>query len=393
MSESWSNGILLFEDAKWKNFAPLTLTRPVSELRIGIGSIAEKWSSATGALNVSPLTRPGLRDWFPPGPGEILVNARLIPQPDLVERITQLGANEALEISGEIIAARCHPNNLSGNGLTKYEWIGEAILIDRVTDLFTLNDKVLRLDFKRLDMSESQGLPEGNQIIGPADQLFVAPGAKVLASVINTSTGPVYIGNDAEIMEGCMIRGPFALGDHATLKMGAKIYGASTIGPHCKVGGEFSNSVMFGFSNKAHDGFIGNSVIGEWCNLGADTNNSNLRNDYGSVKLWSGVSETFEDTGLTFCGLIMGDHSKAGINSMFNTGTVVGVSCNLFGGDFLPKYIPSFSWGGAGEIEVYRFDKAMEVASRMMERRNVSLTDTTKELLKSIAVAEGRFEN
>ncbi|NBQ48824.1 MAG: glucose-1-phosphate thymidylyltransferase, partial [Sphingobacteriia bacterium] len=199
---------------------------------------------------------------------------------------------------------------------------------------------------------------------------------------------PVYIGKEAEIMEGALVRGPFALCEHSTLKLGAKVYGASTVGPHSKVGGELSNSVIFGYSNKAHDGFLGNSVLGEWCNLGADTNNSNLKNNYGPVKLYNYATGKSLNTGLQFCGLMMGDHSKAGINTMFNTGTVVGVGCNIYGGGFPATHIPNFSWGGAEGFEAYQLDKLAETATKMYERRGLAFSEMELQILRHVADAE-----
>ena len=207
------------------------------------------------------------------------------------------------------------------------------------------------------------------------------PGAKVEASILNTCNGPIYIGNNAEVMEGSMIRGPFAMCEHAVVKMGAKIYEGSTFGPYCKIGGEVNNSIFFAYSNKAHDGFIGNSVIGEWCNIGADTNNSNLKNNYAEVKLWDYRTQRFQKTGSQFCGLIMGDHSKVGINVMFNTGTVVGCNTNIFGAGFPRNFIPSFSWGGAASYKTYNIDKAFEVAEAVMKRRNKVLTEEDRKIL------------
>ena len=209
-----------------------------------------------------------------------------------------------------------------------------------------------------------------------------------MCSIINASTGPVYIGRDAEIMEGCMIRGPFALGEHATLKMGAKIYGATTIGPHCKVGGEVNNSVIFGYSNKAHDGFLGNAVIAEWCNLGADTNNSNLKNNYGMVKAYNYSKKDYINTGLQFCGLMMGDHSKAAINTMFNTGTVTGICANIFGSGFPPKYIPSFAWGGFDDESVFQLDKALELAAEVYKRRELIFDKKEQDIINHVNMLE-----
>jgi UDP-N-acetylglucosamine diphosphorylase/glucosamine-1-phosphate N-acetyltransferase len=211
--------------------------------------------------------------------------------------------------------------------------------------------------------------------------------------MLNASGGFIYIGKNAEVMEGAMIRGPFSLGEHAQIKMGAKIYGATTIGPHCRIGGEVSNSVIFGCSNKAHDGFLGNAVIGEWCNLGADSNNSNLKNNYSQVKMWNYSDESFVNTGLTFCGLMMGDHSKCSINTMFNTGTVVGVSANIFGTGFPPKFVPSFSWGGSDGFKTYRLEEAIEVASRVYERRGKKLDATEQKILKHLFDATTKFRS
>lgn len=227
-------------------------------------------------------------------------------------------------------------------------------------------------------------MSSSNKLIGDENLLFIEEGATIEASILNTKTGAIYIGKDAEVMEGSAIRGPFALCEHATLKLNTKIYGATTIGPHCKVGGEVNNSVIFGYTNKAHDGFLGNSVIGEWCNLGADSNNSNLKNNYANVKLFNYATEKMEDTGLQFCGLMMGDHSKCGINTMFNTGTVVGIGANVFGAGFPKTHIPSFCWGGADSIETYQLDKMLETAQRVYDRRAKKMSLEEKQVLSYI---------
>jgi UDP-N-acetylglucosamine diphosphorylase/glucosamine-1-phosphate N-acetyltransferase len=248
-----------------------------------------------------------------------------------------------------------------------------------------MNGDALKADFQWLTKGrKSQPLSKTNTLVGPAENIFLEEGARVECSILNTETGPIYIGKEAEVMEGCIIRGPFALGEHSAMKMGAKVYGPTTLGPHCKAGGELNNSVLFGYSNKAHDGFLGNSVIGEWCNLGADTNNSNLKNNYAVVDVFSYRESRLVDTGLTFCGLIMGDHSKCGINTMFNTGTVVGVFANIFGAGFPRQFIPSFSWGGATGFTDYKIEKALEVARLVMERREIPLTETDREILTHI---------
>ena len=260
----------------------------------------------------------------------------------------------------------------------------EISMIDDLWDIFSKNGAEIIKDVKLKGIKSGvDNLPDTNNIIAP-ENVFVEEGASVICSNINASKGPVYIARNAEIMEGCQIRGPFALCNNSTLKMGAKIYGPTTIGPYSKVGGEINNSVIFGYSNKAHDGFLGNSVIGEWCNLGADTNTSNLKNNYAEVKLWNYITERFKKTGLQFCGLIMGDHSKCGINTMFNTGTVVGVSANIFGDGFPRNFIPSFSWGGAAGFKEYNTNKAFEVAKAVMKRRGLIFDEEDKNIMQNV---------
>jgi UDP-N-acetylglucosamine diphosphorylase/glucosamine-1-phosphate N-acetyltransferase len=260
-------------------------------------------------------------------------------------------------------------------------------------DIFTMNESAMSDDFQLLTKGKkSLPISSTNRVINPGS-IFLEEGAKVECTMLNASAGPIYIGRNAEVMEGAMIRGPFSLGEQSQLKLGSKIYGATTIGPHCRVGGEVSNSVIFGYSNKAHDGFLGNSVIGEWCNLGADSNNSNLKNNYSQVKMWNYREENYINTGLTFCGLMMGDHSKCSINTMFNTGTVVGVSANIFGTGFPPKFIPSFSWGGSDGFKTYRLEEAVEVASRVYERRGMKLADAEQKILKYLFDATTKFRS
>ena len=262
-------------------------------------------------------------------------------------------------------------------------------MLEQVYDIFQKNAEALAADYESLTTGRSsQPLSPSVTVVGSRDLIFLEAGAKAEACVLNTTAGPVYIGKEAEIMEGALVRGPFALCEHSTLKLGAKVYGASTVGPHSKVGGELSNSVIFGYSNKAHDGFLGNSVLGEWCNLGADTNNSNLKNNYGPVKLYNYAMGKSLNTGLQFCGLMMGDHSKAGINTMFNTGTVVGVGCNIYGGGFPATHIPNFSWGGAEGFEAYQLDKLAETATKMYERRGLAFSEMELQILRHVADAE-----
>lgn len=373
--------ITLFEDKKWTHFLPLVYTRPVGALRIGILNIADKYARLMNA-EVRHETRPSLRSLFPSEihPDGLRINARLLPDEEVVKAILSLNPGQTLKW-GDITLA----TNGATSGEFEMHYNGSPLMLEQVTDLFSLNAKALEMDFVLCTRNRtSEKLHPSNVLIGPENRLFIAPGAKVYASSINTMDGPVFIDQDAEVMEGAHIRGPFYLGEHATLKMGAKIYGATTIGPHCKIGGEVSNSVILGYSNKAHDGFIGNSVIGEWCNLGADTNTSNLKNNYSKVQTWSYTHQRFEDTGLTFCGLLMADHSKCGINTMFNTGTVIGVSANIFGGSFPPKHIPSFSWGGNEGFQEYGLIKAIETAARVVSRRGMELTPEMTHLLTEI---------
>ncbi|MGL5234723.1 MAG: glucose-1-phosphate thymidylyltransferase, partial [Empedobacter falsenii] len=251
-------------------------------------------------------------------------------------------------------------------------------------DLFTYNFQAIEFDFDLVTKGRtSQPISTTNQVLAP-EKIFIEEGAKVEFSILNASEGPIYIGKDAEIMEGSMIRGGLALCEHATVKMGAKIYPGTTIGPYCKVCGELSNVVLIGYTNKGHDGYLGNSVLGEWCNLGAGTNNSNLKNNYDIVKIWSYREQRFVKTGLQFCGVIMGDHGKAAINTQINTGTVVGICANIFQTGFPPNVIKHYSWGGNSDAPVYNLDRACEAAERMMKRRKIAFTPADKRILEHI---------
>ena len=376
---------ILFDDAKSNRFRPFTLTRPVSELLCGITSIREKWEYALKA-RAGYSTAPWLSAYFTGSQNAekimLRINGRYLPSDDLVRAIATLREGFLLVNGSEIVASRTNQlfegEQIQTNGIST-----EAI--EWPWDLFARNDAFIRSDFLRLTAGrKSEALPAGNRISG-ADY-FLEEGARVEMSIINTRTGPVYFGNHSEVMEGCMIRGPFAMGDHALLKMGAKVYGATSLGPECRVGGEVSNSVMLGYSNKGHDGFLGNSVIGCWCNLGADTNNSNLKNNYGPVRVYSMQDKAMIETGLTFCGLFMGDHSKAGINTMFNTGTVTGVCANIFDGGFPPKFVPSFSWGGREDAPRFTIDKALETAQAMYQRRGRTFSDAEAEILRYLSI-------
>lgn len=378
--------LILFDDERRSHLLPLTYTRPVADLRLGILTLREKWLQL-GADQASFLAVEPLREKFPAvfGQENVYIAGSLHADEALFEAIRALRPNQSLVKNGQLLAIRDTSGSqaLPPIGENTLEYQGEIMQVRHTWDLFSLNAKALSWDFARLTRGRTSARPDSsNTILG--EQFFMEESAQVSCSIINAAQGPVYLGHHSEIWEGSAIRGPFALLDHASVKMGAKIYGATTVGPHSRVGGEISNVLIQGYSNKGHDGFLGNSVLGEWCNLGADTNNSNLKNNYAPVKLYNYASRSMEATGLQFCGLIMGDHSKCGINTMFNTGTVVGVSANIFGEGFPPNFIPSFTWGGKTGLAEYQFDKATETAERMMARRNVLFDDTERRLLQHI---------
>lgn len=383
--------VILFDDPIIReNLLPLTFTRPVADIRIGILTIREKWEKLTG-LVTSSKTQSYLSEKYSTeytiDTDNVWVNGSILPNKELVDEIRALLPHQEL-VKDTILIALNSGNEkelpVSTNNYKKVESKSDLVQIKSPWDIFSKNDAALRADFDLLTIGKkSLPIDASNRVIGK-ENVFIEEGAKVSCSILNAETGPIYIGKDAEVMEGCIIRGPFSLGEHAALKLGTKVYGATTIGPQSKVGGEVSNSVIFGYSNKAHDGFLGNAVIGEWCNLGADTNNSNLKNNYGEVKLWNYAKNEYVPTGLTFCGLIMGDHSKCGINTMFNTGTVVGVNANIFGAGFPATHVPSFSWGGAADSTVYKLPNAFEVATRVFQRRGMVFDEQEQKILTHI---------
>lgn len=380
---------ILFDSASRNNLLPLVFTRPVADIRIGILTIREKWERYLKA-STSSLTEQYLAAKFPLVEADvnILINGSILPNPKLVEAIHQLRQGQTI-IKDETIVAMCVSDtslrNLSESTDDEtIEFKDEFIKIENVWDIFSKNDIVLRSDFELITKGRKSAPISGTNRCLNESQIFIEEGAKVEFSILNASTGPIYIGKDAEVMEGAKVRGPFALCEHAVLKMDAKIYGATTIGPHSKVGGEVNNSVIFGYSNKAHDGFLGHSVLGEWCNLGADTNTSNLKNTYEEVKVWSYSEDCFVSTGLQFCGTIMGDHSKCGINTMFNTGTVIGVNANIFGSGFQRNFIPSFSWGGTQGFIDYDLKKALKTTAIVFERRNKAFNKIEKDVLTEV---------
>lgn len=377
---------ILFDGAVRNQLLPFTFTRPVADIRVGILTIREKWEKFLNTTT-STVTEDYLSEKWPMVEMEenIMINAAFLPTAELIEQIRNLQPGEAVFHEEDVVAFHAYEEqDVEFAKCTAIEMEGKAMVVEHTWDIFRLNGEAIAADFDLLTQDrKSQKLSSTNKMIAP-ENVFLEEGAKVECAILNASEGPIYIGADAEIMEGSIVRGPFALGEHATLKMGAKIYGGTTVGPHSKVGGEVSNSVIFGYSNKGHDGFLGNSVLGEWCNLGADTNTSNLKNNYAEVRLWDYASEKFAPTGLQFCGLMMGDHSKCGINTMFNTGTVVGVSANIFGAGFPRNFIPSFSWGGSGGTTTYKTVKAFEVAEKVMARRSIEFSEQDKAILDQV---------
>ncbi|KQT28498.1 glucose-1-phosphate thymidylyltransferase [Chryseobacterium sp. Leaf405] len=380
---------LVFSDAQyWEDFLPLTFTRPVAEMRCGILTFSERWQKILDSTEISWFTEMYLQHKFrePEKKESLFLVTNFLPTENVIQQIKDLKQGEALVYEDELVAAKINMDGFSLNQIEKMTDIKEELVFfKKPTDLFTYNDKAIDFDFELLTKHKvSQELSSTNGFLGDKKDLFIEEGAQVEFSTINTKTGKIYIGKNAEVMEGCNLRGPIALCEDSKFNLGTKIYGATTIGPHCKVGGEVNNIVIFGYSNKGHDGFVGNSVIGEWCNLGADTNSSNLKNNYGHVKLWNYRTKSFEDTGLQFAGLIMGDHSKTAINTQLNTGTVIGVASNIFKEGFPPNLIDNFSWGGFKDDEKFKLDKAYEVAEKVMARRKVVLNDDDKAIFKHI---------
>jgi len=378
---------ILFDGPNRDALLPFTYTRPVADIRIGILTIREKWELYLGATTTT-VTEDYLSEKYPMVEMEqnIMINASYTPNENLVNQIKDLKPNQAV-FDGDTMLAfySLEDQEIDLNTLEEIQVEGATSLkVEATWDIFAKNGAAIKADFKLLTSDRtSQPIPEQTVAFNSED-IFIEEGALLPFCVLNATNGPIYIGKNTEIMEGSMVRGPFALCEGSILKMGTKIYGPTTIGPHSKVGGEINNSVFFGCSNKGHDGFLGNSVIGEWCNLGAGTNNSNLKNNYAEVRLWSYESENFAKTNLQFCGLMMGDHSKCGINTMFNTGTVVGVSANIFGSGFPRNFIPSFSWGGAKGFTTYLTSKAFEVATEVMKRRGLEFSAQESTILEQV---------
>ena len=381
--------IILF-DANRANYYPLSFTRPIAYFRVGLFTIKEKWERYYKSVSVK--TDDYLSIKFPLNmlQDNLWIDSEVLPSRVLVTELNNLRSGEALAKDGKIIAFR--NNVFSKDKLNIIDSHSAFNSIKSLCDIFYLNAEEIKNDIElfddtnkyktQADLEQMDGC-SGNIMLGD-NPIFIEKGAKLQHCILNSSDGPIYIGKNTEIMEGSMVRGPFAMLDNSVLKMGTRIYGGTTIGPYCKVGGEVNNTVFFGYSSKAHDGFLGNSVIGEWCNIGADTNSSNLKNNYAEIRLWNYDVERFKDTGLQFCGLIMGDHSKCGINTMFNTGTVVGVSANIFGSGFPRNFIPSFSWGGYSGFSVYKLLKVFDVADKVFSRRNRKFDQLEKDILTQV---------
>ena len=374
---------ILFDGAVRNQLLPFTFTRPVADIRIGILTIREKWEKFLGSTTTT-VTEEYLSDKFPMVELEqnVLINASFCPSENLVPLIKNLQENQAIFYNDQPLAFYAKEDQeIDFDAFTITQYTDDDVLrIENTWDIFEKNHQAIKRDYDVLTQGRtSEAIPQTTIAFNP-EHIFIEKGAKVMCASLNATDGPIYIGEDTVLMEGATIQGPFALCEHSSVKMGAKIYGGTTIGPHSKVGGEVANSVMMGYSNKGHDGYMGNSVLGHWCNLGADTNTSNLKNNYAQVRLWDYDTERFAKTGTQFCGLMMGDHSKCGINTMFNTGTVVGVSANIFGAGYPRNFIPSFTWGGSSGMETYNTTKAFEVAAVVMARRGLEF-DTQEEAI------------
>lgn len=384
---------ILFDGPARDQLLPFTFTRPVAEIRVGIQTIREKWEQYLETTTTT-VTEDYLSEKWPLVELEenILICASYLPTESLVAQIKDLTENQAIFDGDKLVAFFSQEEQEAD--IDTFERVAlkdKTIVIEQTWDIFSNNAEAIQADFDLLTRGrKSANIPDSVFCVNK-ENIFMEEGATVNFASLNASDGPIYIGENTEIMEGCTVRGPFALCEHSTLKMQAKIYGGTTVGPHSKVGGEVNNSVIFGYSNKGHDGFLGNSVIGEWCNLGADTNNSNLKNNYAEVRLWEYEKEGFAKTGLQFCGLLMGDHSKCAINTMFNTGTVVGVSANIFGAGFPRNFIPSFSWGGSSGTQTYKTSKAFEVAEIVMKRRNIEFSQTDQKILEQVFEETRKF--
>jgi UDP-N-acetylglucosamine diphosphorylase/glucosamine-1-phosphate N-acetyltransferase len=378
---------ILFDDPAIRiNLLPFTYTRPVAAIRTGILTIAEKWEKYSGQP-CSFLTQEVLSAKYATQflDDNLFINGAICPDEDFFKAIRKLELGEGLRIGTMVLAYRTREHELPELLLNVKEYTASLTIIDQTWRIFQYNGAQIRSDFTLITKGrKSASIEDVHTKTYHPENIFLEEGVELYSTILNATNGPIYLGKNSQVQDGAAIRGAFALGESSIINMGAKIRGDVSIGPQCKLGGEVSTSVVFGYSNKGHDGFLGCSVLGEWCNMGADSNTSNLKNNYDNVKLWSYAKKGFVDTGLTFCGLMMGDHAKCGINTMFNTGTVVGVGANVFGDGFPRNFIPSFSWGGAAGFTTFQLNKFYDTAFKAMERRNVALTDDDKIILKSI---------
>jgi UDP-N-acetylglucosamine diphosphorylase/glucosamine-1-phosphate N-acetyltransferase len=387
--------IIFFDTASRTNLLPLTYTRPIADLRIGILKLSEKWTKRFEAT-ISYKTVDYLTAKFPIHQTEnnYWIDGSIVANDALAREVKNLKANQVLTFNEAVIVFINNNFVTDFSDFEKIETTSNPIKINHSWDIFSQNSRAIEEDFDLLTNGKtSLPISKTNTILGDVNRIFLAEGAKVECSVLNTENGSIYVGKAAQIMEGCLVRGGLAMNEHSVLKMGAKIYGATTLGKYSKVGGEVNNSVIYDYSNKGHEGFLGNSVLGEWCNLGADTNNSNLKNNYTPVKLWDYNTERFCKTGLQFCGLMMGDHAKSGINTMFNTGTVVGVAANIFGAEYPRNFLPSFTWGGTGNNKTFRMKQVLEMAEAMMNRRKVDLTEADIAILNHIFEVSAKYRS
>ena len=378
---------ILFDGSTRNNLLPLTYTKPVADIRIGILTIREKWEKWLN-FTTTTLTEEYLEDKFPMVEMEenIMINASFLPTEKLVNLVKDLRQDQAIIKDDEIIAffTRDTQEEIDFDTYKIIRFNEDVIQIKHNWDIFSYNGEAIKADFKLITEGRKSAPIPGSVYCKNKDQIFLEEDVEIEIGVLNASGGPIYIGKHAQVMEGSMIRGPFAMGEHSVVKMGTKVYGPTTLGPKSKIGGEVNNVILSGYCSKGHEGYLGNAVIGEWCNIGADTNNSNLKNNYAEVKMWEYEEERFVKTGLQFCGLIMGDHSKCAINTMFNTGTVIGVSTNIYGSNFPRNFIPSFSWGGAAGFKTYNIDKAKETADLVMTRKNEDFTEQDQKILDHV---------
>ena len=386
---------ILFDGTVRDSLLPFTFTRPVADIRVGILTIREKWEKYLNTTTTT-VTEDYLSEKYPlvELDENILINASFLPNKELVTQIESLQMNEAIFQNEEVIAFySLEAQEVDFSTFKAIEFEGDVLQIKNTWDIFSKNGEALQADFDFLtEGRKSAPISKTNSLINPKN-IFLEEGASVEYSILNATEGPIYLGKDAEVWEGSLIRGAFALCNNAVVKMGAKMYGPTTVGPYGKVCGEISNSVIFGYSSKGHEGYLGNAVLGEWCNIGADSNNSNLKNNYAKVRIWNYASESFEQTGLQFCGLMMGDHSKTAINTMFNTGTVIGVNCNIYVPGFPRNFVPSFSWGGASGFTTYPTNKAFEAARVMMARRGVEFDEKEANILNHVFELTKKWRN